>query len=97
MTIETVAMGIFVAVIYSLSVYLKKALNTENPQELDMFKVLSTAIIGGVVGLVISTTGTLPTEVGVETQLAVMGGLVVLSENVLRIIYRALVKYTSSN
>lgn len=95
MTVETIAMGVFVAVIYSLSMYLKKALNPDNSQTLDWYKVVSTAIVGGLVGLVMSQTGTVPTEIGVETQLAVLGGLVVLSENVLKIVWRAIEKYTA--
>ena len=95
MALETILMGVFVAAVYAISMYVKKSLNTENPAVFDWYKAISTLITGGLVGLLITQTGILPTEVGVETQLAVMTGTLVLVENGLKIVYRGLVKYIS--
>ena len=93
MALETVLMGVIVAVVYSLSMYMKNSMNSENPETFDWFKAGSTTVVGGLVGLLITQTGVLPTEVGVETQLATMAGVIVMVENVLKIVYRAVAKY----
>lgn len=92
MTFETVVMGVFVAVVYAISMYVKKTLNVANPQMFDWSKVISTMIVGGLVGLFITQTGVLPTEVGVVNQMAMMGGLIVATENTLKILWRIVSK-----
>jgi len=86
-----IVMYVFVAVVYSVATYLKKALKPEG-LPFDKVKLASTAIVGAFVGLVLGGSGIVPTEASIETQLAGMTGLVVVVETILTITKRALVR-----
>lgn len=50
--VETILISVFAAVIYSMSMYIKKNLKSDNPQDFEVTKFLATVIVGAVVGVV---------------------------------------------
>lgn len=82
-----VAQAVLGAAIYSGSHFLKKS----DAQEFDSIKLLSTLIIGAVIGLVFALNDPAGlTQQGVETQLIAYAGLVGVTENILKTIGRRL-------
>ena len=88
MDIGTILISIFAAVVYSMSMYVKKCLNPENPQSFDALKFLATVIVGAIVGAVMAISEIPITEESFEKQFMAYMGLVALVENLLKIAYR---------
>jgi len=77
------------AMVYSLSMYVKKHLNSENPQSFDVAKFVTTVIWGAIVGTALQLSGVPITEQSVEQQFVAYAGLVAITENVVKAIIRA--------
>ncbi len=80
--IETVLMAMIAAIVYGLSVYLRKG------EPMEWTKLGMTAIIGGLVGFIAGMTGIVPTEGYVIEQMSAYAGLSVVLENILKLIYK---------
>ena len=81
--------AIISAVVYSLSMYVKKHLNSENPQSFNTAKFVTTVIWGAIVGAALQLSGVPITEQSVEQQFVAYAGLVAITENVVKAIIRA--------
>ena len=77
------------AMVYSLSMYVKKHLNSENPQSFDVAKFVTTVIWGAIVGTALQLSGVPITEQSVEQQFVAYAGLIAITENVVKAIIRA--------
>lgn len=86
---QDVVIAVVAAIIYSLSMYVKKALS-DNPESFDWTKFLATAIWGAIVGLVMQSSGLPITEQSVEEKIAAYAGLIAITENILKIVWRAI-------
>ena len=81
--------AIFSAVVYSLSMYVKKHLNSENPQSFDWAKFITTVIWGAIVGAALQLSGVPINEQAIEEQFIAYAGLIAITENVVKAIIRA--------
>lgn len=88
--IEQAFLAVVASVVYSLSVYLKR-LPTDKAEAFEWTKMAATGIVGIVVSLMAG--GVVPTEAGVEAQLAMYGGMTMLVQNVLLALWRTVAKY----
>lgn len=73
--------------LYSFVFYAKKRAG-KSPQDFDPFKLVSTVIIGMVVGIGLQLSGTNLTQEAVSSQVAVYAGTVALLESLLKTVYR---------
>jgi len=89
MDVGSLLVAIFSAVVYSLSMYVKKHLNSENPQSFDVAKFITTVIWGAIVGAALQLSGVPISEQAVEEQFVAYAGLVAITENVVKAIIRA--------
>ena len=85
----SLAVAIFSAIVYSLTMYVKKHLNSENPQSFDAAKFIATIVWGAIVGTVLQMSGVPITEQSVEEQFAAYTGLIALTENIVKAVIRA--------
>jgi len=85
----SLGIAIFSAIVYSLSMYVKKHLNSENPQNFDTAKFITTVIWGAIIGLALQYSGVEITEQSVEHQFTVYAGLIAITENTVKAIIRA--------
>ena len=88
----SLAIAVFSAIVYSLSMYMKKHLNSENPQSFDAAKFVTTIVWGAIVGAALQMSGVPITEQAVEEQFAAYTGLITITENVVKAIIRAVRK-----
>jgi len=86
----SLGIAVFSAIVYSLTMYVKKHLNSENPQDFDVAKFVTTVIWGAIVGVVLQMSGVPITEQNVEEQFAAYTGLIALTENIVKAIIRAI-------
>lgn len=86
----SLAMAVFSAIVYALSMYVKKHLNSDTPQDFDAAKFVTTVIWGAIVGVVVQYTGVEITEQTVEEQFAIYTGLIAITENIIKAIIRAI-------
>jgi len=86
----SLGIAVFSAIVYSLTMYVKKHLNSENPQDFDTAKFVTTVIWGAIVGVVLQMSGLPITEQNVEEQFAAYTGLIALTENIVKAIIRAI-------
>jgi len=89
MEVGTVLLSVFAAIVYSLSMYVKKAMK-EKPDKFDVSKFITTVIWGAIIGLVLSNSGVKITEQNVEAQFVAYAGLIALTENIVKFIIRAI-------
>ena len=85
-----ILMAIIASVVYALSMYIKKALSPENPQGFSPSKFIATLIWGIIVGGVLTVMGIPVSEENVQTQFVAYMGLIALTENILKIIWRSI-------
>jgi hypothetical protein len=90
MDLSSLGIAVLSAVVYSLSMYVKKHLNPDNPQSFDVTKFLTTLIWGAVIGVVLQLSGVPITEQTVEEQFIAYAGLIAITENIVKAILRAL-------
>jgi len=88
--LSSLGIAILSAVVYSLSMYVKKHLNPDNPQSFDTVKFLTTLIWGIIVGAILQFSGLPITEQSVEEQFIAYAGLIAITENIVKAIVRAL-------
>ena len=86
----SLGIAVFSAIVYSLTMYVKKHLNSENPQDFDTAKFVTTVIWGAIVGVVLQMSGVPVNEQAVEEQFAAYTGLIALTENIVKAIIRAI-------
>ena len=90
--IETIAIAVVAAIMYAGSMYLKKLASSENPQDFDVAKFVSTLIVAVVIAATMIGAGiTTITEADIATQLVMYAGLTTLIENTIKTIYRKIV------
>ena len=94
MVIETIILAVLAAIMYAGTEFIKKYLDSEHPETFNYIKFLATIIIGGIIGVAAGYEGTIPTQLSITEQLALYAGSVVVLENVLKIIYRFVIKPT---
>lgn len=82
--------AVFSAIVYALSMFVKKNLNKDNPQSFDTAKFITTVIWGAIVGLVLQYSGINITEQTVEQQFITYAGLIAITENIVKAIIRAI-------
>jgi len=82
--VETVLISVFAAIVYSLSMFVKKALKSENPDSFDAVKFAVTVMWGALIGLYMAYSGIEITEQSVEAQFTAYAGLIALTENILK-------------
>ena len=87
--VGSLLIAIFSAVVYSLSMFVKKHLNSENPQSFDTAKLLATVIWGAIVGAVLQMSGVPISEQSVEQQFVAYAGLIAITENAVKAAIRA--------
>jgi len=85
--IATIMMAVMSAVVYAIIAYAK----TQN-ENFDSLKFLSTIIIGVCVGIMFVMSNTPITQQTIEVQLVAYAGTTALVENVLKLIYRKIIK-----
>jgi len=85
----SLGIAVFSAVVYSLTMFVKKNLNSENPQSFDVAKFITTLIWGAIVGVVLQMSGAPINEQSVEQQFAMYTGLIAVTENIVKAIIRA--------
>lgn len=90
MEVGSLVIAVFSAVVYALSMYVKKHLNKENPQDFDVAKFTTTVIWGAIIGVVLQYSGVEITEQNVEAQFVAYVGLIALTENIVKSIIRAI-------
>jgi hypothetical protein len=86
---SSLGIAVLSAVIYSLSMYVKKHLNPDNPQAFDKAKFLTTLIWGIIIGVVLQLSGVPITEQTVEEQFVAYAGLIAITENIIKAVIRA--------
>ena len=84
----SLGIAIFSAIVYSLTMYVKKHLNSENPQSFDAAKFITTVIWGAIVGAALQLSGVPVNEQAVEEQFVAYAGLIAITENVVKAIIR---------
>lgn len=83
MAIETIAIALLMAVIYTLLGYSKSL-----GEEFNLTKAGATVGLGLLIGVVMYVSGMPITEVNVAGQLAIYGGLLYVFENIIKAIVR---------
>ena len=83
MAIETIAIALLMAVVYTLLGVAKSVGEEFNP-----IKAGATIVLGLLIGVVMYVSGMPITEVNVAGQLAIYGGLLYVFENVIKAIMR---------
>ena len=92
MEISSILLSVFAAVVYSLSMYVKKAMK-EEPQKFDVAKFLTTVIWGAIIGVVLTNSGVEITEQSVEAQFVAYAGLIAITENIVKFVLRAIKRW----
>jgi len=87
MGIETIAIALFMAVIYVVLGVAKSA-----GEEISPRKAGASVLLGLLIGVVMYLSGLPITEVGVAEQLAIYGGLLYTFENIIKAIRRRVYK-----
>lgn len=90
MEVGSLVIAMFSAVVYALSMYVKKHLNKENPQDFDVAKFTTTVIWGAIIGVVLQYSGVDITEQTVEQQFITYVGLIAITENIVKAIIRSI-------
>jgi len=85
----SLGIAMFSAVVYSLTMFVKKHLNSENPQDFDTAKFITTVIWGAIVGAALQLSGVPINEQSVEEQFVAYAGLIAITENIVKAIIRA--------
>lgn len=75
--------GIIAAIIYALLGFIKS-----EGESFDPFKFTKTIIIGAIIGVIMSITGIPITEQSVAEQITAYGGLIIVVDYILKIIWR---------
>ena len=88
----SVGIAVFSAVVYSLTMFVKKYLNSDNPQSFDTAKFITTVIWGAIVGVALQMAGLPINEQTVEQQMATYAGLIAITENIVKAIIRAVTR-----
>lgn len=91
MELTGIVISVVAAITYGVSAYLRKTTGP-NAEPLDPVLLASTAIIGGVVGLVLAIQGVEPTESNVIPLFGAYAGLTAIIENGIRAVYRTVTK-----
>jgi len=86
--IENILLAVIAGIMYSGTMYLKKSLNADNPQDFDVIKFISTVFVGAFVGIVLTYTGSPVSEQTILTQLGAYAGIIAITENLLKTILR---------
>lgn len=89
-TEATIAYAVISALIYSIVFFAKKRLNKESPAEFDPTKLVSTLIVGVVIGIGFYLGNVDITALAIETQLLAYGMVIALVESGLKIVWRVL-------
>ena len=97
MDTSSLIIAIISAVVYSLSMYVKKHLNPDNPQNFDTVKFITTVIWGVLIGGFLAISGLPVTEMSVEEQFLAYAGLIAITENIVKSILRALTRNQSED
>ena len=88
---ETILIALISAIVYAGSMFLKKNVDPDNPQDFDAIKFVSTLVVSVIIAATLVAAGTTTvTEATMETQLVAYSGLIALVENVLKILIRKL-------
>jgi ABC-type uncharacterized transport system permease subunit len=82
-----IIVAIIAAVVYALTGYFKNV-----KEKVDLVKAITTVIIGVIVGAVLYGANIPVTEETVTAQLLAYAGLIVLTENIVKAIYRRWIK-----
>jgi len=90
MDLGSLAIAVLSAVVYSMSMYVKKHLNPDNPQSFDPVKFATTVIWGVLIGVILDMSGVPINEQSVEEQFLIYAGLIALTENIIKVVVRAL-------
>jgi len=90
MELGSLGIAVLSAVVYSLSMYVKKHLNTDNPQSFDVAKFITTLIWGVIIGILLQAFGAPVTEQAVEEQFVAYAGIIAITENIAKTIIRAI-------
>ena len=91
--IETIGYAVIAAIMYAGSMFVKKQAGSENPQDFDAIKFVSTLVVSAVIAVTMVFAGvTVITEADVATQLAAYAGLIAVIENVLKLAYRKVIE-----
>jgi len=90
MDLGSLAIAVLSAVVYSMSMYVKKHLNPDNPQSFDRVKFATTVIWGVLIGIILDMSGVPINEQSVEEQFLIYAGLIALTENIIKAVVRAL-------
>lgn len=85
--IEQIGLPIIAAVIYALAAYFKNSGGPDG-QTFEKTKFIATLVVGGVIGVIMVASGLPVTEESVALQMATYGGLVMLTEYIIKGIYR---------
>lgn len=88
MVVETIVLAVIAAIMYAGTMFLKKNMDPEKPQEFDGGKFGATIVIGAGVGLVFGYSGIIPSESAVVEQLVAYSGATAIIENGLKIGWR---------
>lgn len=96
MSIETVAVAMTSAAIYSLVFYAKKSQKTGG-EPFDWYKLASTIIIGAGIGMASVYRGDTLSQADLEAQLTMYGGIALIVESAIKAAYRAVSKSKSVN
>lgn len=86
--VETILISVFAAIVYSLSMFVKKALKSKNPDSFDAVKFAVTILWGTIIGIYLSASGLEITEQSVEAQFTAYAGLIALTENAIKALIR---------
>ena len=90
--IETIGYAVIAAIMYAGSMFVKKWASSDNPQDFDTTKFVSTLVVAAVIGITMVGAGvTTITEADIATQLAMYAGMTAVVENTLKLIYRKIV------
>jgi len=90
--IETIGYAVIAAIMYAGSMFVKKNASSENPQNFDVTKFVSTIVVAAVIAVAMVGAGaTVVTEADITTQLATYAGLTAIVENTIRALYRKFV------
>ena len=88
---KTILIALISAIVYAGSMFLKKNVDPDNPQDFDAIKFVSTLVVSVIIAAtLVAADVTVITESMIETQLVAYAGLIALVENVLKILIRKL-------
>lgn len=89
--IESIILALVSAVAYSVVFYVKKN-KPDDPEDFEPFNFGATVLVGLGVGVMYVYSGTEITQQGIETQLIIYGGTVMMVESILKAVYRRVVE-----